>query len=128
MKFLSRAFLAGLAILPHAGLGFFTTPSFTNPVRLSTTALFYSSAEERATIMARNNARTCVKAFLTQRAIQSFMFLLEECRDPHSGKWMEDFLGLQNFLNFHGTGAFDIDRFPTWNVLLSEMIQMPKGE
>ena len=33
-----------------------------------------------------NNARLCLKLFLTQRALQSFIYLLEECRDPHSGK------------------------------------------
>ena len=37
-------------------------------------------------IIAYNNARLCPKLLLTQRAIQSFIFLLEECRDPHSGK------------------------------------------
>jgi hypothetical protein len=33
-----------------------------------------------------NNARLCPKLFLTQCALQSFLYLLEECRDPHSGK------------------------------------------
>jgi len=37
-------------------------------------------------IVAYNNARLCPKMFLTQRAIQSFCYLLAECRDPHSGK------------------------------------------
>ena len=37
-------------------------------------------------IFAYNNARLCPKNLLTQRAIQSFMFLCEECRDPHSGE------------------------------------------
>lgn len=37
-------------------------------------------------IIASNNARLCPKLLLTQRAIQSFIYLLEECRDPHSGK------------------------------------------
>ena len=55
------------------------------------------------------------------------MFLLEECRDPHSGKWIEDFLGLQNLLNYHGTGAFDINRFATWDRVFLEMMEMPKG-
>ena len=86
-----------------------------------------NSRKDRATSMARNDARTCVKGFLTQRAIQSFMFLLEECRDPHSGKWIEDFLGLTNLGNYHGTGAFDIDRFPSWQMVLVKMMEMPKG-
>jgi hypothetical protein len=37
----------------------------------------------------RNVARTCVRNFLTQRAIQSFTFLLESCRDPHTVRWLE---------------------------------------
>ena len=81
----------------------------------------------REAIMARNNARCCCKAFLTQRSIQSFMFLMAECRDPHSGKWIEDFLGLQNLSQYHGTGAFDIDRFPSWELVLLEMMEQPKG-
>ena len=37
-------------------------------------------------IVAYNDARLCPKLLLTQCAIQSFIHLLEECRDPHSGK------------------------------------------
>lgn len=37
--------------------------------------------------LARNKARTCVRNLLTQRAIQSFMYLCETCRDPHTVKW-----------------------------------------
>ena len=75
-------------------------------------------------IVAYNNARLCPKMLLTQRAIQSFIYLLEECRDPHSGKWLEDYLGLQNLGNYHGTGAIDITQYPTWdNVLYSIMSQ-----
>jgi len=37
-------------------------------------------------IEAYNDARLCPKMLLTQSAIQSFCYLLEECRDPHSGK------------------------------------------
>jgi hypothetical protein len=51
------------------------------------------------------NSRIDVRNLLTQRSIQSFMFLCEECRDPHSGKWIEEFLGTKNLLQYHGTGA-----------------------
>ena len=34
-------------------------------------------------------ARTCVRNFLTQRAVQSFLFLLLNCRDPHTAKWLQ---------------------------------------
>ena len=77
-------------------------------------------------IVARNMARTDVRNFLTQRAFQSFMFLAEECRDPHTGKWIQDFLGLQNMLEYHGSGALDIDRFRTWEASLVEMMEQPK--
>ena len=77
-------------------------------------------------IVARNIARTDVRNFLTQRAFQSFMFLAEECRDPHTGKWIQDFLGLQNMLEYHGSGALDIDRFRMWEASLVEMMEQPK--
>jgi len=79
-------------------------------------------------IIARNNARLCVKSFLTQRSIQSFSYLLAECRDPHSGKWIEDFLGLQNLGNYHGTGAFDVSRYPTWDSVLLDMMRQPNDK
>ncbi len=45
--------------------------------------------DEYSDALAHNIARTCVRTFLTQRAIQSFMFLLESCRDPHTVTWFE---------------------------------------
>jgi hypothetical protein len=48
---------------------------------------FESSRYEDA--LARNKARTDVRNFLTQRAIQSFVYLLNQCRDPHTVNWME---------------------------------------
>lgn len=33
--------------------------------------------------------RTDVRNFLTQRAFQSFIFLLIQCRDPHTVQWLE---------------------------------------
>eukprot|EP00804_Cyclotella_cryptica_P012736 CCRYP_019209-RB/>CCRYP_019209-RB protein AED:0.10 eAED:0.10 QI:0/0.5/0.33/1/1/0.66/3/272/356 len=78
-------------------------------------------------IVAYNNARLCPKMFLTQRAIQSFCYLLAECRDPHSGKWIEDFLGVKGLANYHGTGAFNVTKYPTWDSLLLDMM-MQKNE
>jgi hypothetical protein len=73
-------------------------------------------------MVAYNNARLCPKLLLTQRAIQSFIYLLEECRDPHSGKWIEDFLDTPNLINYHGTGAINITRHPTWDAVLYDMM------
>ena len=38
----------------------------------------------------KDDARTDIRNLLTQRSIQSFMRLLEECRDPHSAKWIQE--------------------------------------
>ncbi|KAL7530354.1 hypothetical protein ACHAXR_003441 [Thalassiosira sp. AJA248-18] len=79
-------------------------------------------------IVAYNNARLCPKLLLTQTAIQSFIYMLDECRDPHSGKWIEDFLGLQNLRNYHGTGAFNITQHPTWDAVLYDIMRQPNDK
>ncbi|KAK1741214.1 hypothetical protein QTG54_008466 [Skeletonema marinoi] len=76
-------------------------------------------------IIAYNNSRLCPKSFLTQSSIQSFIYLLEECRDPHSGKWIQDFLHVQNLGNFHGTGAFNVQTYPTWDSVLIDILRQP---
>lgn len=76
-------------------------------------------------IVAHNNARLCPKLLLTQRAIQSFIYLLEECRDPHSGRWIEDFLGTSNLGNYHGSGAINVTRHPEWDSALRDMMGQP---
>eukprot|EP00532_Pseudo-nitzschia_australis_P001604 CAMPEP_0168197382 /NCGR_PEP_ID=MMETSP0139_2-20121125/21109_1 /TAXON_ID=44445 /ORGANISM="Pseudo-nitzschia australis, Strain 10249 10 AB" /LENGTH=371 /DNA_ID=CAMNT_0008121799 /DNA_START=148 /DNA_END=1263 /DNA_ORIENTATION=- len=70
------------------------------------------------------DSRIDVRNLLTQRAIQSFMFLCEECRDPHSGKWIEDFLETQNLLNYHGTGASFMADVP-WDGPLVSLMDQP---
>ena len=86
-----------------------------------------SDRDMEALARARNDARTDVRNLLTQRAIQSFMFLCENVRDPHSGKWIEDFLGTKNLLNYHGTGSGFIEKFGgKWDAPLMEMMQRPK--
>jgi hypothetical protein len=86
------------------------------------------SAEYLTDFLTTDDSRTDVRNLLTQRSIQSFMFLLETCRDPHSAKWIqEDFLQTGNLLDYHGTGAAFIERFGgTWDAALLEMIQKPK--
>lgn len=87
----------------------------------------FSSRDEEALSRARNDDRTDVQNLLTQRAIQSFCFLLDNCRDPHSVKWIEDFLGTRNQLNYHGTGAGYIERFGgKWDIPLLKMLEHPK--
>ncbi len=79
----------------------------------------------RSEIIAYNNARLDPKSFLTQASIQSFIYLLEECRDPHSGKWIQDFLKCQNLHNFHGTGGFNPLTYPNWDSVLLDILKQP---
>jgi len=71
------------------------------------------------------SSRTCIRQFITQRAIQSFMFLLGECRDPHSADWIERFAVSHNLIEYHGTGAFNSTLFPHWDSLILRMIENP---
>lgn len=75
--------------------------------------------------LARNKARTDVKNFLTQRALQSFLYLLIETRDPHTVTYFEDYFGWRNLENFHGTGALNMTLYPTWDTVLLELMQQP---
>jgi hypothetical protein len=70
--------------------------------------------------------RTCVLNFLTQRSLQSFMFLLKEMKDPHTNVWLENFLGSQNLLSYHGSAALDLDRFREWDSVFNELIDKPQ--
>jgi hypothetical protein len=78
----------------------------------------------------QKDPRINVLNLLTQRAIQSFMFLCESVRDPHSGKWIEDFLGAKNQLEYHGSGATyccTAQKFGgTWDGPLLAMMEQPK--
>jgi hypothetical protein len=76
----------------------------------------------------RDDPRINILNLLTQRAIQSFMFLCESVRDPHSGKWMQDFFETKNQLEYHGTGAsYCTTQFGgTWDGPLLAMMEQPK--
>ena len=66
-----------------------------------------------------NSHRTDINSFLQQRSIQSFMFLLDQCRDPHTVMWLEQFGNHKNFLSYHGTGAL-VEH--TWDGYFRELI------
>ena len=66
--------------------------------------------------------RTDINHFLTQRTFQTFIHLLKQFRDPHTGNWIEDFIGSQNLLHYHGTGAISSDKYPKWDSAFKEMI------
>ena len=86
------------------------------------------SAEYLSDFLHGDDPRTDIRNLLTQRSIQSFMCLLEHCRDPHSAKWIQqDFLNTGNLIDYHGTGAAFIESFGgTWDASLLQMIQQPK--
>jgi len=83
--------------------------------------------KEAKEAMERNKKRTCIHHFLTQRSIQSFMFLAEQVRDPHTADWIERFLETSDLLNYHGTGAFNMTRFPIWDDFFYDLMQQPKA-
>ncbi|GFH55258.1 hypothetical protein CTEN210_11734 [Chaetoceros tenuissimus] len=85
----------------------------------------YSDDDTEKAIL-HNLQRTCIKQFLSQRAFQSFMFLLADLRDVHTSDWLERFLDTPSLLQFHGTGAFNMTRFETWDSYFLELQKHPK--
>jgi len=81
--------------------------------------------EEYENALLNNKKRTCIQHFLSQRSFQSFMTLLREVRDPHSSDWIERFLEAPSLLEYHGTGAFNMTRFDTWDSYFLEMAKNP---
>lgn len=69
--------------------------------------------------------RSDIKQFLTQRSIQSFVYLLSECRDIQTVNWMEEFVGSKGLLHYHGTGKFNMTRYPEWDSIFLKMIDEP---
>jgi hypothetical protein len=90
------------------------------------------------------DSRINIRNLLTQRSVQSFLYLCESVRDPHSGKWIQDFFDCPNQLEYHGTGANYVNYHPhnnkdnnnndqkrfegdgTWDGPLLAMIEQPK--
>lgn len=86
---------------------------------------FGDGDENCAADWSRLAARTDVRIFLTQRAIQSFVFLLKSCGDPHTVRWLESNYELTNMENFHGTGAFNLTKWNSWESILIDMLMRP---
>lgn len=80
---------------------------------------------DRRQAFEHNSLRTDIRIFLTQRAIQSFITLLISCRDPHTVKWLENTYGFENLENYHGTGAFNLTKYNSWNTILKDMLHRP---
>lgn len=86
--------------------------------------------------------------FLSQVTVQSFLFLLKECRDPHTLLWVEKFtqpmiskppvpvnssqaepvgsVGASKLLTYHGLGAMNKTAFPTWESYFAELLKQKK--
>ena len=95
----SNAFVSrGNSVLPHIKANRIVDTTVIGGEKPSTGRLFgkwenYDHSDHDGSsyedALARNKARTDVRNFLTQRAIQSFIFLLDQCRDPHTIAWVE---------------------------------------
>lgn len=96
-----------------------------------------------------------LRLFLTQRCIQSFMYLLATCmRDLHTVSWLDSFvkpITINNYwdededlkpgsedsflegdkrlgsklLNYHGLSALNTTTFPTWDSFFNELLEQP---
>ena len=75
--------------------------------------------------LALNRAKTDIRNFLTQRAIQSFLFLLNSCRDGATVRWLEQKYEVRNLDSFHGTGAFNLTKYPEWDSILTDLLITP---
>jgi len=71
-------------------------------------------------------SRTDVRNFLTQRSIQSFVFLLNQCREEHTVRFLEKILDFPSIDNFHGTGAFNLTKFPEWDSIFLDCVDRPE--
>jgi len=96
-----------------------------------------------------------LRSFVTQRCIQSFMFLLASTRDLHTVSWLDNFTqpitinmydwdideeakpGAEDtfrendkrlgskLLNYHGLSALNTTMFPTWDSFFTQLLEQP---
>lgn len=99
-------------------------------VALSKIALSLSKSPDGNNSNKRNDAfpksRTDIRMFLTQRSIQSFVYLLNQCREDHTVRWLEKTLDFSSIDNFHGTGAFNQTKFPEWDSVFLDCVDRPE--
>ncbi len=134
MKFLNLVLLS-LSQVTCSAFIYPTSPFLQKPISPRSSSSI--SSRQSVHLMAKKNAnenndnkednllsqRTDINQFLTQRTFQTFIHLLKQFRDPHTGNWIEDFLGSKNLLHFHGTGAICMNTFPKWDSALKEMTE-----
>jgi hypothetical protein len=123
--FRKMSLLTAFVIAALAATNAFVTPVSFGTARRSLLSFWKTSRTtlyEKALRVAHNKARTDVRIFLTQRSIQSFIFLLIETRDQHTVTWMEEFGGWTNLESFHGSGALNMTLYPSlaWTLFCAE--------
>ncbi|GMI61417.1 hypothetical protein ScalyP_jg7736 [Parmales sp. scaly parma] len=71
--------------------------------------------------MIETNDYNHLRAFLTQRSIQTLMFYSTLVRDPHTAMWLEEFGGEEHHLfnKFHGTTGMN---HHTWDGYIQELL------
>ena len=109
-----------------AGIAFTTTPAYLTQLRKrgEVKIRIHREGHNEDSQSDQLSNRTCIRQLLTQRSIQSFLFLLSQCRDPHTVRWIEEFGGSNNLSSYHGTGALT-ERFLHWDDFFNEIILKP---
>lgn len=121
-----KALITYLLLLESVSFGFAPANRLDCRIQIkSKLSAHFSSNSAENDAEAHNTKRTCIKHFLTQRAIQSFMFTMKECGNPAT-PWFEDFSNSKRILDYHGTALFDINRFSDPNAILIDLCQQPK--
>ena len=70
----------------------------------------------------RNHMGKMIKDFVTQRAVQTHLFVIEQVGDRNDFDWLEGYMGHQGLSNVHGYGALR----GHWKDYLSGMMRLPE--
>jgi len=81
--------------------------------------------DSRISAVKNNQLRIDFRLFLTQRALQSFCFLCEQCRDVHTVGWLESLGNYTRLSEYHGLGALVNT---TWDGYFMDLMKTPEVE
>ena len=68
-------------------------PKLTEPAAFTDLSAGSNADDSTVDAKVKNLRKTNVRTFLQQRSVQTLMFLCDNCRDPHTVVWLEDFGG-----------------------------------
>ncbi|KAL3905407.1 MAG: hypothetical protein SGILL_009690 [Bacillariaceae sp.] len=88
-------------------------------------AEYFPNEESEDGFFERNKGRLDLRNFLTQRSIQSFTYLLKQCREEHTIQFLEKTLEFTNIEKYHGTAAFNMTLYPRWDSFFFENVDRP---